>query len=148
MMTLRERLVEEMKVAMKAKDDLKLSVIRMVRSSVKNREIDLKRELDDQGITEIIAGVVKQRKESIRLFKEAGREDLVAKEEKELALLLEFLPKQLDRGEIEALVAKAIAECGAHGAGDLGKVMKVLKPLVAGVADGKLVNDIVREKLA
>jgi|SRR6266571_5127937 len=148
MMTLRERLNEEMKVAMKAKDDLKLSVIRMVRSSVKNREIDLKRELDDQGITEIIAGVVKQRKESIRMFKEAGRQDLVAKEEKELALLLEFLPKQLDRGEIEALVAKAIAECGAQGAGDLGKVMKVLKPLVAGVADGKLVNDIVREKLA
>jgi uncharacterized protein YqeY len=148
MMTLRERLVEEMKVAMKAKDDLKLSVIRMVRSSVKNREIDLKRELDDQGVTEIIAGVVKQRKESIRMFKEAGRDDLVAKEEKELALLLEFLPKQLDRGEIEALVAKAIAECGAQGAGDLGKVMKVLKPLVAGVADGKLVNDIVREKLA
>ncbi len=147
-MTLRERLNEEMKVAMKAKDDLKLSVIRMVRSSVKNREIDLKRELDDQGITEIIAGVVKQRKESIRMFKEAGRQDLVAKEEKELALLLEFLPKQLDRGEIEALVAKAIAECGAQGAGDLGKVMKVLKPLVAGVADGKLVNDIVREKLA
>ncbi len=147
-MTLRERLVEEMKVAMKAKDDLKLSVIRMVRSSIKNREIDLKRELDDQGVTEIIAGVVKQRKESIRLFKEAGREDLVAKEEKELALLLEFLPKQLDRGEIEVLVAKAIAECGAQGAGDLGKVMKVLKPLVAGVADGKLVNDIVREKLA
>jgi uncharacterized protein YqeY len=148
MMTLRERLVEEMKVAMKAKDDLKLSVIRMVRSSVKNREIDLKRELDDQGVTEIIVGIVKQRKDSIRLFKEAGREDLVAKEEKELALLLEFLPKQLDRGEIEALVAKAIVECGAQGASDLGKVMKVLKPLVAGVADGKLVNDIVREKLA
>ena len=148
MMTLRERLVEEMKVAMKAKDDLKLSVIRMVRSSIKNREIDLKRELDDLGVTEIIAGIVKQRKDSIRLFKEAGREDLVAKEEKELALLLEFLPKQLDRGEIEALVAKAIAECGAQGAGDLGKVMKVLKPQVAGVADGKLVNDVVREKLA
>lgn len=147
-MTLKDRLNDEMKEAMKAKDNLRLSVIRMVRSSVKNREIDQKRELDDQGVLEVISGIAKQRKESIRLYSEAGRVDLVEKEEKELALLLDFLPKQLERGEIEELVAKAIAESGAQGAKDMGKVMKVLMPQVSGRADGKLVNEIVREKLA
>ena len=147
-MALKDRLNDEMKEAMKAKDNLKLSVIRMVRSSVKNKEIDLKTEMDDQGIMEVISGIAKQRKESVRMFKEAGRNDLVEKEEKELELLLEYLPKQLDRREIEALVVKAIAETGAQGAKDMGKLMKVLMPQFAGRADGKMVNEIVREKLA
>lgn len=147
-MALKDRLNDEMKEAMKAKDNLKLSVIRMVRSSVKNKEIDLKLEMDDQGIMEVISGIAKQRKESVRMFKEAGRNDLVEKEEKELELLLEYLPKQLERGEIEDLVVKAIAETGAQGAKDMGKLMKVLMPQFAGRADGKMVNEIVREKLA
>ncbi len=147
-MSLRERLTDEMKGAMKAHDDLKLSTIRLIRSAVKNREIDVKHELDDQGISEVIASLVKQRKESIRLFQQAGRTDLVEKEEKELAVLLGFLPEQLSRPELEGLVTKIITECGAQGIKDMGKVMKALAPHIAGRADGKTVADVVREKLA
>jgi uncharacterized protein len=146
-MALRERLSEEMKHAMKSRDDLRLSAIRMVRSAVKNKEIDVKRELADQEIVEVLSTLVKQRRESIRMFTEAGRDDLVAREEKELAILLEFLPQQLNRDEVAALVEKVIAECGAQGSRDMGKVMKLLMPHVAGRADGKMVSDVVREKL-
>jgi len=147
-MVLRDKLTEDMKGAMKAHDDLRLSTIRMVRSAVKNREIELKRELDDHGICEVIASLVKQRRESIKMFGQAERHDLVEKEEKELAVLSAFLPPQLDRAELEELVAKAITECGAQGGKDMGKVMKALAPNVAGRADGKAVADLVREKLA
>ena len=146
-MLLRDRLTEEMKDAMKAKDELRLSTIRLVRSAVRNKEIDLKREMDDREVTETISSLVKQRRESIRLFAEAGRDDLVAKEEKELAILLAFLPQQLSRDEVAELVVKVIAECGAQGAKDMGRVMKALMPHVTGRADGKLVSDVVKEKL-
>lgn len=147
-MSLRERLNEELKSSMKEKDELKLSVIRMIRSSMKNREIDLKHELNDREIIEIISTLCKQRRESIRLFKEANRQELVDKEEKELALLLGFLPQQLTREELEDLVMKTIAECNAQGSKDMGRVMKALQPSVAGRADGKLVSEVVKEKLA
>ena len=146
-MALRERLTEEMKEAMKARDDLKLSTIRMIRSNVKNREIDQKKELNEQEIVEIVATLVKQRRESIRMFGEAGRQDLVDKEEKELNLLLDFLPQQLGREEVAALVDRVVAECGAQGGKDMGRVMKALMPHVAGRADGRMVSDIVKEKL-
>ncbi len=120
----------------------------MVRSAVKNREIELKHELDDPGICEVIASLVKQRRDSIRLFQEGGRVDLVEKEEKELAVLCEFLPPQLSGAELAELVAKVIEECGAQGSKDMGKVMKALAPHVAGRADGKAVAEVVREKLA
>jgi len=147
-MSLRDRLTNEMKEAMKSKDDLKLSTIRLVRSMVRNREIDLKRDLDDQGITEVLSTLAKQRRESIRLFKEAGRTDLVEKEEKELAVLLDFLPRQLSREELAGLVVQAIQECGAQGCKDMGNVMKTLASRVAGRADGKLVSEVVRENLS
>lgn len=147
-MSLRERLNDELKASMKSKESLKLSVIRMIRSSVKNREIEQKRELDDRELVEIISTLCKQRRESIRLFKEAGRQDLVDKEEAELAVLLDFLPQQLSRKELEDLVRKAIAECDAHGPKDMGRVMKAIQPGVAGRADGKLVSDVVKEQLA
>ncbi len=147
-MTLKERLAEEMKGAMKARDELKLATIRQVRATVKNREIDLKRELDDQETCEVITSLAKQRRESIRMFGEAGRNDLVVKEEQELAILLTFLPQQLTRDEVAALVSQAVAESGAQGAKDMGKVMKLLMPRVAGRSDGKLVNDLVREQLS
>ena len=147
-MALRERLVEEMKSAMKNKEVLKLSVIRMVRSVLKNKEIEQKKELDDQEITEVISTLVKQRRESIKLFQEAGRNELVQKEETELGFLLEFLPKQLERNEIIEIVAKAINDSGAHGAKDIGKVMKIIIPHVSGRADGRVVNEIVKEKLS
>jgi uncharacterized protein len=147
-MSLRERLTEEMKGAMRARDDLRLSAIRLIRSAVKNREIEVRHELDDRETSEVIATMVKQRRESIRLFQEAGRRDLVEKEEKELAVLFAFLPPQLSRAELEEVVAKVIAECGAQGSKEMGKVMKALAPHVAGRADGKTVSEVVREKLA
>jgi uncharacterized protein len=146
-MSLRDRLTDEMKGAMKARNDLRLSAIRMVRSAVKNREIEIGHELDDREICEIIASLVKQRRESIRLFKQAGRRDLEEKEEQELSILLGFLPPQLERAELEELVARVIAECGAQGIKDMGKVMKALAPHIAGRADGKVVSEVVKEKL-
>ncbi len=147
-MLLRDKLVDEMKTAMKARDDGRVSAIRMVRSAVKNKEIDLGKELDDREVTEVIASLAKQRRESIRLFQEAGRSDLVTKEESELAILLDFLPKQLDRNEIAEIVAIAVAESGAQGLRDMGKVMKIVMPQVSGRADGNAVSEIVREKLS
>ncbi len=147
-MQLRERLNAELKEAMRSRDTLRLSTIRMVLSSVKNRDIELRRELNDSEITETIVTLCKQRRESIRLFKEAGRQELVDKEEAELALLMGYLPQQLTREELEALVMKIIAEVGATGGKDMGKVMKTIQPQVAGRADGKLVSEVVKEKLA
>ncbi|MDA8430096.1 MAG: GatB/YqeY domain-containing protein [Geobacteraceae bacterium] len=146
-MSLKDQLNESMKTAMKARDNLRLSAVRMVRSTIKNREIDSKVELDDQGIIEVISTLVKQRRESIRMYREGNRPDLVEKEESELAILQEFLPAQLSAAEISALIDRAIAETGAQSARDMGKVMKVLAPLTAGKADGKTVSDAVKQKL-
>jgi uncharacterized protein YqeY len=147
-MSLKDQLNESMKTAMKARDDLRLSAVRMVRSMVKNREIEQKKELNDQEIIDVISTLVKQRRESIRMYREGNRPDLVEKEEAELEVLLGFLPVQLSVTEIEALVVKIIAETGAQGARDMGRVMKVLTPLTAGKADGKTVSETVKQKLA
>ena len=147
-MSLKDQLNESMKTAMKARDDLRLSAVRMVRSMVKNREIDQKKELNDQEIIEVISTLVKQRRESIRMYREGNRPDLVEKEEAELEVLLGFLPAQLSPAEIEALVDRIISETGALGARDMGRVMKALTPLTAGKADGKTVSDTVKQKLA
>lgn len=146
-MSLKDQLNESMKTAMKARDDLRLSAVRMVRSMVKNREIDQKKELNDQEIIEVISTLVKQRRESIRMYQEGNRPDLVEKEEAELGVLLGFLPAQLSTAEIEALVERVIAETGAQGAKDMGRVMKALTPLTAGKADGKTVSETVKQKL-
>jgi hypothetical protein len=147
-MTFRERLDADLKKAMKAKDEVGLSVIRMIRSVVKNREIDQKKTLDDAAIAEVVTSLVKQRRESIRMFREAGRAELVAKEEKELALLLDFLPRQLTDEEIGQIVSDAVSVTGASGMKDLGMVMKAVLPQVTGRADGSLVSRIVKEKLS
>ncbi len=147
-MSLKEQLNESMKTAMKARDNLRLSAVRMIRSAVKNREIDSRVEMDDQGIIEVISSLVKQRRESIRMYQEGNRSDLVEKEEAELAVLMEFLPIQLSVDEINALIDRIIAETGAAGPKDMGKVMKMLTPLTAGKADGKAVSDAVKQKLA
>ena len=147
-MSLKDQLNESMKTAMKARDDLRLSAVRMVRSMVKNREIDQKKELNDQDVIEVISTLVKQRRESIRMYREGNRPDLVEKEEAELEILLGFLPAQLSTAEIEELVDKIISETGAQGAKDMGRVMKALTPLTAGKADGKSVSDTVKQKLA
>ncbi|MBC8017361.1 MAG: GatB/YqeY domain-containing protein [Verrucomicrobia bacterium] len=147
-MSLKDQLDESMKTAMKARDTLRLSAVRMVRSMIKNREIDQKIELDDQGIIEVITTLAKQRRESIRMYVDGNRPDLAEKEEAELAILLEYLPTQLSAAEIGELVDRIITETGAQGAKDMGKVMKVLAPLTAGKADGKTVSETVKQKLA
>lgn len=147
-MTLKEQLNDAMKQAMKAHDNLRLSAVRMIRSTIQNREIDQKRELDDQGIIEVISTLVKQRRESIRLYQEGNRPDLVEKEEAELATLIGFLPAQLSAEELSELVANVIRETGVANIKDMGRVMKALAPLTAGRADGKMVSDIVRQQLS
>ena len=147
-MTLKEQINDAMKTAMKSRDNLRLSVIRMIRSTVQNREIEQKQELDDQGIIEVISTLVKQRRESIRLYQEGNRQDLVEKEEAELAVLLAFLPAQLSNDEIAALVVRVIGETGASGIKDMGRVMKALTPLTAGRAVGKLVSNVVKQHLS
>jgi len=147
-MTLKEQLNDAMKAAMKARDDLRLSAVRMVRSAVKNREIDQKKELDDQGVIEVVTTMVKQRRESIRMYQEGNRPELALKETDELNILLGFLPEQLTTEDIETLVSRVVLEINAQGAKDMGRVMKVLTPLTSGKADGKTVSDIVRKQLA
>ncbi len=146
-MSMEQRLNSELKDAMRSKNDLALSTIRMIKSVVKNREIELKRSLNDQEIIEAISTLVKQRKESIRLYNEGNRPDLVAKEEQELEFLMGFLPKQLTQTEIEEIVDQAIKDLNASDMRDMGKVMKAITPLVSGKADGKVVSDTVRGRL-
>lgn len=147
-MTLKEQLNDAMKAAMKARDHLRLSAVRMVRAAVKNREIDSRKELDDQAVIDVISTLAKQRRESIQMYREGNRPELAEKEELELAVLLEFLPTQLTNDEINELVKMVILEIGAHGAKDMGRVMKALAPLTAGKADNKIVSDTTRKLLA
>ncbi|MEI7817555.1 MAG: GatB/YqeY domain-containing protein [Desulfuromonadales bacterium] len=146
-MTLKEQLNDAMKAAMKARDTLRLSAVRMVRAAITNREIDTRLELDDQAVTDVITTLVKQRRESIRMYREGNRLELAEKEELELAILLEFLPTQLSTDEIDTIVSKVISDVGAQGVREMGRVMKSVTPLTAGKADGKTVSDTVRRLL-
>lgn len=148
-MSLKEQLTEDMKQAMKAKEagKLRLSVIRMVRSAIKNVEIDSKKELSEEGVLDIVSKEVKMRRDSMEEFKKANRQDLVDQLEQEIAILLPYLPQQLTEAEVRALVSEAVATSGATSPKDMGKVMALLMPNVKGRADGKLVNSIVRELL-
>ncbi|KUO78297.1 MAG: aspartyl-tRNA amidotransferase [Desulfosporosinus sp. BRH_c37] len=146
-MTLKDRLVEDMKVAMKAKEEgkVRLSVIRMVRAAIKNAEIDKKTEFNDAQVIEVLAREVKLRRDSLEVYENAGRPETVKALEEELVVLMDYLPQQLSEGEIRQLVQETIAIVGAQGLKDLGKVMGALTPKTKGRADGKLVNQIVRE---
>ena len=146
-MTLKEQLDDAMKAAMKARDTLRLSAVRMVRAAIKNREIDTHTELDDQAVTDVITTMAKQRRESIRMYREGNRFELAEKEELELAVLLEFLPTQLSPDEIDTLVRQTILDIQATDVKDMGRVMKAVTPLTAGKADGKAVNEAVRRLL-
>ncbi len=137
-----------MKAAMKARDNLRLSAVRMVLSSIKNREIDQRKEMDDQGIMDVVSTLVKQRRESIRMYREGNRLELAEKEEAELDILLGFLPVQLSHEDIEELVSKVISDLNAVGPKDIGRVMKAIAPLTAGKADGRVVSEVVKIKLA
>ena len=148
-MSLKEKLTADMKEAMKAREEgrQRLGVIRMVRGAIRQQEIDGQKELDDDAVLAVISKEVKQRRDSIEEFKKGGREDLVAQNEAEIAVLMAYLPQQMAEGEIRKLVQDAIAATGASSPKEMGKVMKELMPKVKGRADGKLVNQIVRELL-
>ena len=148
-MSLKDRLVEDMKVAMKAKEEgkVKLSVIRMARAAIKNAEIEKKQEFNDEQVIEVLAREVKMRRDAIAEFTKADRPEKVRELEEEIAVLLEYLPQQLSEGEIRQLAQETIQAIGAQGPKDLGKVMGALTPKTKGRADGKLVNQIVRELL-
>ncbi len=149
MTTLRERLDADLKDAMRAKDELKLSVIRMVKSAVKYKEVEgAAKVLDEAEILTVITSLVKQRRDSVTEFTKAGRIDLAEKEEKEISILHAYMPRQLSAEEVAAEVAKAIAEVQAKSAKDMGAVMKVLTPRLKGQADGKLVSEEVKSQLS
>jgi len=146
-MDLSHRLNEDMKQAMKSQDKFKLSTIRMVRSAIKNVEIDEKRTLYDNEVLEIISREIKQRKDALQEFEQAGRADLADRIQAEIDLLLSYLPAQLSEEEIKVIVQETIQKTGASSKADMGKVMAVLMPKIKGRADGKLVNLIVHQYL-
>jgi uncharacterized protein YqeY len=146
-MSIQDQLLEAMKVAMKAKDTLRLSTIRMARTALKNAEIEARQELDAVAAIKILSTLVKQRREAAEAYRET-RPELAEKEELELAVIQEFLPTQLNESEVVELVTKAIAESGASSMRDMGAVMKLVTPQTTGRADGKLVSELVRKKLA
>jgi len=146
-MSIQDQLFEAMKVAMKAKDSLRLTTIRMARTALKNVEIDTRQELDEAAAIKILSTLVKQRREAAEAYRET-RPELAEKEELEVVILQEFLPAQLSEAEIEVLVTKAIAESGADSMKAMGAVMKLVTPQTTGRADGKLVSNLVRKLLA
>lgn len=146
-MSLSDRLNEDMKQAMKSQDKFKLSVIRMVRSTIKNSEIDLKRALDDNEVLDVLTREIKQRKDSLQEFTKAGRDDLAENLKAELVILAEYMPQQLSEEEVKAIVQQTIEQIGASSKADMGKVMTALMPQVKGRADGKLINQLVQQLL-
>jgi uncharacterized protein YqeY len=145
---LKEKINGEMVSAAKAKDKIKLSAIRMIKSALHNKEIDLKRELNDEELLQVLSSIVKQRKDSIEQFRNGGRLELAEKEEKELAVVQFFMPEQLSEEEIEKEIEKAIEDVGAVSIKEMGKVMKVVMPRFTGRADGKIVSEKVKAKLS
>jgi len=146
-MSLLIQLKDEMKNAMRAKDKLRLGVIRMALSAIKLAEIDHKTEATDDNIIAILTKMVKQRKESIKMFTDGGRDELAAKEAEEVSAIAFFLPQPLTDAEVKELISKAITDTGAASMADMGKVMAVLKPLMQGKADMGAVSGQVRSAL-
>jgi uncharacterized protein YqeY len=135
MSSLKDRITEDMKTAMKAKDSERLGTIRMITSAIKQREVDERIQLDDTQVLSVVEKMIKMRKESIAQFQSGGREDLVAKEQKEIDLLQTYMPQQLGDAEVDALIAQAIAESGATSIKEMGKAMALLKQKAQGRTD-------------
>ncbi len=147
-MSLQDDLTTSMKEAMKAKDTLRLSTIRLVKTAVKNKEIEVGSLLDDQAVIAVISTLVKQRRESAQVYREGGRVELAEKEEQELQILQDFLPAQLSEDEIKGMIEEAVVETGAASMRDMGKVMKIVSARTLGCADGRLVSELVKARLA
>ena len=147
-MSLKERLSEDMKNAMRAKDQLSLSTIRLINAAIKQYEVDERTEADDAKVIALITKMVKQRKDSAKIYTDAGRQDLAYKENAEIEVINRYLPQMMSAAEIEQAVAAAVAQTGAAGMADMGKVMGVLKTSLAGKADMGEVNKILKAALS
>ena len=146
-MTMKTRLSDDMKQAMRDRDVLRRDVIRYLRSEVRNQEIRDQKELDDAGVIQVLSRQAQQRRDSIEVYRDADRQDLVEKEESELSVILSYLPQQMTSEEITDLVQQVVAEVGASGPADMGKVMGAIMPQVRGKAEGREVNAIVQQTL-
>ena len=147
-MALRERINEDMKSAMKAREAERLAALRLLLAAVKQREVDERVTLDDAGVIGVVEKMIKQRKDSIAQYEKAARQDLADKEKYEISVIEAYLPKQMSQQEVEAAVAQAVSQSGAKSPADMGKVMGVLKPMLAGRADMGKVSALVKARLA
>jgi len=147
-MTLKERITEDMKSAMRAGEKERLGTIRLVLAAIKQREVDERISLDDTQVLAVLEKMVKQRKEAITQFESGGRADLVAKEQSELGVLQAYLPAQMSDAELDALIAEAIASSGAASVKDMGKVMGIVKAKAQGKADMGVVSARIKQKLS
>ncbi|MBF0170695.1 MAG: GatB/YqeY domain-containing protein [Nitrospinae bacterium] len=147
-MTLKERLQDDMKQAMKARESEKLTAIRMLTAAIKNKEIEVGHPLADDEITDVLASDVKKRKDAVEQFRAANRGDLVEQEERQIGFLMAYLPQQLDEAAVKAIVDAAVVESGATSMKEMGAVMKLVMPKTKGKADGGLVNRLVKERLS
>ncbi|GJL77441.1 MAG: aspartyl-tRNA amidotransferase subunit B [Nitrospinaceae bacterium] len=146
-MSLKEILLSDMKGALKAKDSIRLNTIRGLNSEIKNQEIHLKKDLEDQAIINLIASQIKKRKEAISLFEKGNRSDLSEKEQQEIEILKKYMPEQVSEEDLRKRVQEVIEELGAKSMGDLGRIMKILVPEFQGKADNKLIKDLVGDFL-
>ncbi len=147
-MSLKARITEDMKAAMKAKEAAKLSAIRLLNAAIKQKEVDERIELDDAAVAAVIEKLVKQRKDSVTQYEAANRQDLADVEKAEIDILSAYLPEKMSSEEVAAAVAAAVAQTGAKGPADMGKLMGVLKPQLAGKADMAEVSKLVKAALA
>lgn len=149
LMSLYDRLTEDLKFAMKSRDQLRMDVIRMIKAAVLNKEVELKRDLDDAEMSRVMTTLVKQRRESIEQFEKAQRQELATKERQEIEIIESYLPKPLSPEELETLVTSVIADTGSRSIKDLGAVMKAVMARLGGqTVDGKLVSELVKRKLS
>ncbi len=146
-MSLKKTILQQQTAATKAKDSVRLNTLRMLRAAIKNREVELRAELDDREILRVVRTQIKQHRDSMRQYKDGGRNDLADKEEQELAILMSFMPEQASEEAIARIVVQVIEELDAKDMKDMGRVMKTLMDKLAGSADGKVVSDIVKKQL-
>ena len=147
-MNLEEQINEDLKNSMKAKDESRLSCLRFLKAALKNRQVEKLGKLEDDEVRSVISYLIRRATDSVKGFRAGGREDLATKEEREIAILSGYMPKQLSTGEIEGLLAETISELSAQGSKDLGRVMKAAMVKTAGRAQGKEVNDIAKRLLS
>ena len=147
-MSLRDRLTEDLKLAMKSRDQLRMDVIRMIKAAILNKEVELRKDLDDAEMSRIMATLIKQRRESVEQFEKAQRIELAEKERKEITIIETYLPRALSAEELDRIIVSVLADTGSRSIKDMGAVMKAVMARLAGQAvDGKQISDLVRAKL-